>query len=58
MELNGQLHAPAALPLGKEPVPVLRRDEWALEPVWAEWLSFCVLIKMGCEGRKLTELAA
>jgi hypothetical protein len=35
MELIGQLHAPAALPPGKEPpVPIGQEVEWAPEPVW------------------------
>jgi len=35
MELSGQLHAPAALPSGKEPaVPIQYEAWWAPEPVW------------------------
>jgi hypothetical protein len=38
MEVSGQLHAPAALPLEKEP-PVLIGYEvgWAPEPAWRLW---------------------
>jgi len=35
MEVSGQLHAPAALPPGKEPlVPIAQGAGWAPEPVW------------------------
>jgi hypothetical protein len=38
MEVSGQLHAWAALPLGKEPpIPILYEAWWAPELVW-----FCV----------------
>jgi hypothetical protein len=40
MEVSGQLHAPAALPPGKEPhLPVEQEAGWAPEPVWATWRS-------------------
>jgi hypothetical protein len=36
--VTGQLHAPAALPPGKEPpVPILWEAGWAPEPVWTLW---------------------
>jgi hypothetical protein len=36
MEVSGQLHAPAALPTGKEPaVPFGEEVEQPPEPVWA-----------------------
>jgi hypothetical protein len=35
MEVSGQLHAPAALPSGKEPpVPIGYEAGWAPQPVW------------------------
>jgi len=35
MEVSGQLHAPAALPPGKEPmVPIGWGARWAPEPFW------------------------
>jgi len=38
MDVSGQLHAPAALLLGKEPlVPIGWEAEWAPEPVWTWW---------------------
>jgi len=38
MEVNGQPHATAALPPGKEPpVPIGYEAGWALEPVWTRW---------------------
>jgi len=38
MEVSGQLHAPAALPLGKEPlVPTEYEAGWDPEPVWTWW---------------------
>jgi hypothetical protein len=38
MEVSGQLHAPAALPPGKEPlVPIGQEAGWAPEPVWMRW---------------------
>jgi hypothetical protein len=38
MELSGQLHAPAALPPGKDPlVPTGKETSWAPEPVWTWW---------------------
>jgi hypothetical protein len=38
MEVSGQLHVPAALPLGKEPtVPTGQEAGWAPEPVWTLW---------------------
>jgi hypothetical protein len=38
MEVNGQLHAPAALSPGKElPVPTGYEVRWAPEPVWMLW---------------------
>jgi len=36
--MSGQLHAPAALLLGKEPpVPTCYGAGWAPEPVWTRW---------------------
>jgi hypothetical protein len=38
MEVSGQLHAPADLPPGKEPlVPVTYEVGWAPEPFWTQW---------------------
>jgi hypothetical protein len=38
MEASGQLHAPAALPSGKEPpVPMEQEAGWAPEPAWTLW---------------------
>jgi hypothetical protein len=38
MEVSGQLHAPTALPLGKEsPVPIQEEVGWIQEPVWMRW---------------------
>jgi hypothetical protein len=38
LEVSGQLHAPAALPPGKEPpVPIGLETGWAPEPVWTTW---------------------
>jgi hypothetical protein len=35
MEVSGQLHAPAALPLGKEPLVLnVLEAGWAPEPAW------------------------
>ena len=34
MELSGRLQAPAAFPLGKNPVPVKEEAGWISEPVW------------------------
>jgi hypothetical protein len=35
MEVGGQLHAPAASLLGKEPpVPIAQEAGWVREPVW------------------------
>jgi len=36
MNMSGQLQtwAPAALPLGKGPVPILYEATWTTEPVW------------------------
>jgi len=31
---GGQLHAPVASTLGKDPVPILQEVEWAPGPVW------------------------
>jgi len=37
MELNGQLHAPAALPSEKgPPLPIELGAGWASEPVWTQ----------------------
>jgi hypothetical protein len=36
--VSGQLHAPDALPLGKElPLPIGSQAGWAPEPVWTTW---------------------
>jgi hypothetical protein len=36
--VSGQLHAPGALPPGKEPpVPIGQEVGWAPEPVWVTW---------------------
>jgi len=36
--VSGKLHAPAALPLGKElPVPIGYEGGWVPEPVWMRW---------------------
>jgi hypothetical protein len=38
MEMSRQLHTPAALSRGKEPlVPIGQEDEWASELVWLLW---------------------
>jgi hypothetical protein len=37
MEVNGQLHAPAALSLEESPVPTGQEAEWASGPVWMLW---------------------
>jgi hypothetical protein len=38
MEVNGQLHASAALPRRIETaVPIEEGAGWALEPVWTKW---------------------
>jgi hypothetical protein len=38
MEVSAQLHAPADLPLGKEPqVPIGYEAGWAPEPVQMQW---------------------
>jgi hypothetical protein len=38
MEVRGRLHAPAALPPGKELlIPIGKEAEWAPEPFWARW---------------------
>lgn len=34
MEESGQQQTPAALPLGKRPVPIEKEDVWAPEPFW------------------------
>jgi hypothetical protein len=40
LEVSGQLHAPAALPPGKEPpVPFEYEVGWTAEPVWTIWRS-------------------
>jgi hypothetical protein len=40
MEVSGQLHAPAALPPGKEPlVPIRYEAGWAPEPFWTRWFK-------------------
>jgi hypothetical protein len=37
-EVSGQLHAPAALPPGKEPpLSIGQKAGWAPEPVWTTW---------------------
>jgi hypothetical protein len=38
MDVSSKLHAPTALPLGKEtPVPIGWEAEWASEPVFTLW---------------------
>ena len=34
MGVGGQHHAPAALPPGKDPVPIVQEAGWVLGPVW------------------------
>jgi hypothetical protein len=34
MGVGGQLHAPAAFTLGKDPVPIVQEAGWAPGPVW------------------------
>ena len=34
MGVGGQRHAPAALPPGKDPVPIVQEAGWAPGPVW------------------------
>jgi len=34
MGVGGQRQAPAALPPGKDPVPVVQEAGWTLGPVW------------------------
>jgi hypothetical protein len=39
MEMSGQLHASAALPLGKEhSVPIGQEVGWTSESVWTTWI--------------------
>jgi hypothetical protein len=38
MDVSGQIHAPAALASGKEPLlPIRREAGWDPEPVWKRW---------------------
>jgi hypothetical protein len=38
MDVSGQLHDPAALPPGKDPlVPTGQEAGWAPEPFWTRW---------------------
>ena len=32
--VGGRNHAPAALPAGRDPIPILQEAEWAPGPVW------------------------
>jgi len=34
MGVGGQRHAPAALPVGKDPIPIVQEAGWAPGPVW------------------------
>jgi hypothetical protein len=34
MQVGGQRHAAAALPAGKDPVPIAQEAGWASGPVW------------------------
>jgi hypothetical protein len=34
MGLEGQRHAPAELPMGKDPVPIVQEAGWAPGPIW------------------------
>ena len=34
MGVGGQQHSPAALPPGKDPVPIVQEAGWAPGPVW------------------------
>jgi hypothetical protein len=34
MDVGGQHQAPAALPPGKDPVPIVQEARWAPGPVW------------------------
>jgi hypothetical protein len=34
MGVGGQCHALAALPLGRDPVPIVQDAGWALRPFW------------------------
>ena len=36
MGVGGQHHAPAALPPGKDPVPIVQEAGWAPGPVWTD----------------------
>jgi hypothetical protein len=36
MEVGSQRHAPAALPSGRDPVPILQEAGWALGLVWTD----------------------
>jgi hypothetical protein len=38
MEVSGQFHAPATLPLVKYfSLPIVQEVEWVPEPVWTRW---------------------
>jgi len=38
MEVSGQLHTPATLPLGYEPpVNIGQEASWSPQPVWTRW---------------------
>jgi hypothetical protein len=48
MEMNGQLHVPAALPPGKQSlVPNVYEIWWASEPVWMLWRREKVIAPAG-----------
>jgi hypothetical protein len=56
MEVSGQLHAPAALPPGKEPlVPIGQEAGWAPEPFWMQCLNGSG-VKRKYNGSTLVEL--
>ena len=46
MELSGQLDDPAALPPGKNPVPIEYGVGWAPEPVWPFWIRETSLVSL------------
>jgi hypothetical protein len=53
MEVSGQLHAPVALPLGKEPlVPIGQEAGWASQSVYTLWeVKRNLLLLSGIESR-------
>ena len=58
MGVGGQHHAPAALPPGKDPVPIVQESGWAPGPVWTGAENLAPPPPLGFDPRTVQPVAS